>query len=264
MVKVLLQLCLTTLNAACWLLPMKMKRFVDNKMAMSVASAFSGGVFLSLAFGHMIPHAQHGFEGMDVPNSVPYYLTLGGYMLIFFVEKVAFDTHAVMHGEEGENGSTDAVTSGRSATILLLALSVHSLFETMALGLSDSSINVLLLAMSIGLHQPAESVALLVAFLKSGLSQQRIVRMLSLFSAVGPLGMLAGIMVSQYASKIADAVLVAMAAGTFIYVGATEVIAEEFEHPVEGKWKKFGALVGGIVMIMFITSWAEALEAQAA
>lgn len=48
-------------------------------------------------------------------------------------------------------------------------------------------------------------------------------------------------MISEFAGKLTDAVLVAMAAGTFIYVGATEVIAEEFESPHD-KWKKFFAL----------------------
>lgn len=52
-----------------------------------------------------------------------------------------------------------------------------------------------------------------------------------------------GIAISEFAGKLADAVLVAMAAGTFIYVGATEVIAEEFESPHD-KWKKFFALSG--------------------
>jgi len=39
-----------------------MKKFRDNKGTIALANAFSGGVFLSLAFGHMIPHSQHGFE----------------------------------------------------------------------------------------------------------------------------------------------------------------------------------------------------------
>ena len=54
-------------------------------------------------------------------------------------------------------------------------------------------------------------------------------------------GLTLGIAISEFAGKLADAVLVAMAAGTFIYVGATEVIAEEFESPHD-KWKKFFAL----------------------
>ena len=51
MIKILLQVCLTTLNVVCWLVPMKIRSFVESKRAISMANAFSGGVFLSLAFG---------------------------------------------------------------------------------------------------------------------------------------------------------------------------------------------------------------------
>lgn len=116
----------------------------------------------------MIPHATHGFEGSGMPENLPYFLTLSGYMLIFFVEKVAFDTHTIMHdgGSDGhDHGSVTAAggagggevaagpPSGRSAIILLLALGVHALMETMALGLSSNKLSAGLLAMSIGLHQ---------------------------------------------------------------------------------------------------------------
>lgn len=50
-IKILLQVCLTTLNVVCWLVPMKIRSFVESKRAISMANAFSGGVFLSLAFG---------------------------------------------------------------------------------------------------------------------------------------------------------------------------------------------------------------------
>lgn len=289
LVKLLLSACLTTLSVACWLVPLKVKGFTESKTAVSVANAFSGGVFLSLAFGHMLPHACHGFEGTKYPESAPYYLALSGYLLIFFVEKIAFDTHEMIHDGghahhdhsqspskvnipgggtivmNGGNTNTHVHTnagntsSGRSATILLLALSVHSMFETMALGLANTKLDAFLLAMSIGLHQPAESVALLVSFIKTGLPTKTIAKMLALFSCVGPLGVASGLLVSQYAGKMADAVLVALAAGTFVYVGATEVVADEFEGQ-EHKWKKFGALLGGVVAIAFITHWAEALE----
>lgn len=63
-VKVILQLLLTGLNVACWLVPMKVKRFSESRDLISMANAFSGGVFLSLAFGHMIPHSLDGFEKM--------------------------------------------------------------------------------------------------------------------------------------------------------------------------------------------------------
>ncbi len=281
--KILLQLLLTGLNVACWLVPMKIKRFRENQELISLANAFSGGVFLSLAFGHMIPHSLEGFELAGFAHNVPFLVTLAGYLLIFFVEKIAFDTHGFIeehhhhhHGssskaadDKKKNGgaavaaggasSPTGGASGRSAVILLLALAVHSIFETMALGLSDTPVQAGLLATSIALHQPAESIALLVAFLKSGLSEAQTTRYLSIFSAIGTVGVFMGLAVSSFAGAVWDSVFVALTAGTFIYVGCTEIVAEEFEEP-ERKWQKFGALLAGVVIVGAITMVTEAWE----
>lgn len=85
--KIIFQAILTTINVACWLLPLRSKKMSENKLGLSLANAFSGGVFLSLAFGHLIPECVHGFH--DYPEVVPYMLVLAGYLLIFFVEKVS-------------------------------------------------------------------------------------------------------------------------------------------------------------------------------
>jgi zinc transporter 1/2/3 len=51
-----------------------------------------------------------------------------------------------------------------------------------------------------------------------------------------------------------EGLLVAMTAGTFLYVGTTEIIPESFEDdvPHREKWKRFAAFVGGIGSIMLI------------
>lgn len=128
----------------------------------------------------------------------------------------------------------------------------------MAMGLTDRKIDAILLALSIGLHQPAESIALLVSFLKSGMPKRQILGYLSLFSCIGPLGLTTGLALNVLAGPLVDATLLAMAAGTFIYVGASEVIPEEFDSP-EYKWRKFGALLTGIVGIIAITLYTEQL-----
>jgi solute carrier family 39 (zinc transporter), member 1/2/3 len=168
--KVIFQAFLTTLNVVCWLVPLQSKKISDNKLALSLANAFSGGVFLSLAFGHLIPECVHGFEGMNYNEVTPYLLVLSGYLLIFFVEKVAFDAHEILHEMEhaqvhhkakvGENGCTsttntsnNGATSGRSALILLGALAVHSILEMAALGLAGSFSDSAILTLSIALHQ---------------------------------------------------------------------------------------------------------------
>ena len=109
------------------------------------------------------------------------------------------------------------------------------------------------------LDQPAESIALLVAFIKSGLPEADIIRYLSIFSAMGPIGVGLGMAVKEFAARMVDSAMLAIVAGTFIYVGATEVIPEEFEDQ-ENKWKKFAALASGIVSIFVITQYTMTLE----
>jgi zinc transporter 1/2/3 len=294
--KIIFQAILTTINVVCWLVPLKSKKISENKFGLSMANAFSGGVFLSLAFGHLIPECVHGFQnsgvggGIEMNDALPYMIVLGGYLLIFFVEKVAFDAHEIMHEMEGGGGghhlhhhdghaktaqhdSKDVVSNGssslsrqdspvfkgRSAVILLGALAVHSILEMTALGLANTFGDSALLSLSIALHQPAESIALLVAFLKSGMPHPQIIQFLSIFSCMGPIGVAIGMAVNSFASPIVDATMLAVVAGTFVYVGATEVIPEEWEDP-DHKWTKFVALLSGIVSIFAITQYTMTLE----
>ena len=101
---------------------------------------------------------------------------------------------------------------------------MYSLFETMALGLTSDPVSAFMMTTSIALHQPAESIALLVAFLKTNLSQLSIIKWLSFYSCFGPLGVTAGMIVKELATPYISAVIVAITAGTFLYVGATEVL----------------------------------------
>ena len=286
--KIIFQAMLTTINVVCWLVPLRSKKISENKLGLSLANAFSGGVFLSLAFGHLIPECVHGFDGVGgINEALPYMIVLGGYLLIFFVEKVAFDAHDIMHEMESgggggghnhshhgddkkkvvENGGSPASLErqdssgfqGSSAVILLGALAVHSILEMTALGLADTFGDSALLSLSIALHQPAESIALLVAFLKSGMPKPQIVQFLSIFSCMGPIGVAIGMAVNNFASPVVDATMLAVVAGTFVYVGATEVIPEEWEDP-EHKWKKFFSLISGIVTIFAITQYTMTLE----
>jgi hypothetical protein len=158
--KVIFQIFLTLMNVACWLIPLKSKKISENKVALSLANSFSGGVFLSLAFGHLLPECAHGFNGMN--EATPFMLALAGYMLIFFVEKVAFDTDSILHHDNNTHGKVEQngdstppplLANGRGAVILLGALAVHSILEMMALGLADTFGDSALLSLSIALHQ---------------------------------------------------------------------------------------------------------------
>jgi len=53
--KIIFQFVLTAMNVLCWYIPLKHKSLRENDLGLSLANSFSGGVFLSLAFGHLIP-----------------------------------------------------------------------------------------------------------------------------------------------------------------------------------------------------------------
>ena len=124
--KVIFQCCLTAINVLFWLVPLQSRKITENKLTLSLANAFSGGVFLSLAFGHLIPECVSGFQNffaqLDTSSAktqslgqsilrneaVPYMLVLSGYLLIFFVEKVAFDADGALHQlEHAKDHTTD-------------------------------------------------------------------------------------------------------------------------------------------------------------
>ena len=344
-IKVLLQFALTALNVMCWVIPIKSQNFSQNTTLLSLANCFAGGIFIMLGLGHMLPEAASKFGDVKVDSSVANLFALLGYLVMFFVEKVAFsEAHASMHSEREHKHThsdshinysdfvSEAATpslsaaeiaanamnqvqqegllssslrsefpqsqsafetniipipaetvhsqsastrheesfftkksslSPKSAIILLCAMSFHSFFEAMALGIASDVKSALLMSTSIGLHQPAESMALLVAFLKTNLSTQSIIKCLGLFSLVAPLGVFSGIFVSKVASPWLEAAIVAITAGTFLYVGATEVVNEEFEE-LEGseKWYKFASFIGGVCSILAISLLTERMGAH--
>ena len=80
-----------------WAIPLRSKNLTNNSKLLGLANAFAGGIFLMLAFGHMLPHSVSVFESIGTDKNLAFKFTLVGYLLVFFIEKIAFDSHALMH-----------------------------------------------------------------------------------------------------------------------------------------------------------------------
>ncbi len=173
-----------------------------------------------LSFGHMIPQAIDQMNSVGLKGTDALGYALVGYLVMFVVEKIAFDVHPddspltadVAHIEPHTN--SQSWLSLNSAKLLCVALSVHSFFEAASLGLTTDSTSAYMLSACIALHQPAESLALLVAFLKSGMPLKSVVLWLSGYSAVTLLGHGAGQLVNRHFSASFEAVIAAVTAGT--------------------------------------------------
>lgn len=126
--------------------------------------------------------------------------------------------------------------------------------------------SAVMMAASVGLHQPAETLALLVALLKSGMTRQEVVWYMSLFSVVGPLSTALGIAINKFANPKLDAVLVAVTAGTFLYMSCTEIANDEFADDMgvtlssTQRYSRLGAMLSGVVTILALAKFAARWE----
>jgi zinc transporter ZupT len=98
---------LTGINMFSWSFPLRQKNFHQNANLLGLANAFAGGIFMMLAFGHMLPESVEILESIGADKNLAFQFTLVGYMFVFFVEKIAFDAHAIMHAAmDSETGHT--------------------------------------------------------------------------------------------------------------------------------------------------------------
>lgn len=112
--------------------------------------------------------------------------------------------------------------------ILLVALGFHGFFEGLALGLQGNLQGTLFLFVAIIAHKWAESLTLGISFVKANAPKKSIIIMCSVFSIIGPLGIVVGILLSTKGGEVVEGIFLGLSTGTFLYVACSEVIVEEF------------------------------------
>ena len=78
------------------LMPYYIKKFRTNPKFLSISNAFSGGLFLGIGLFHVLPESAEMLEEYSLPWA--YFCAYLSYALILFVEKVAFNSHSLLHG----------------------------------------------------------------------------------------------------------------------------------------------------------------------
>ena len=120
--------------------PILSSKFQESPCVLGVANAFSGGVFLAIALMHIMPEQTETWECMQFNNSaclggtanpfpLPFFLLCSGYTVILIIDKVLFDTHAILgeHDHEDGEGANDNKAS-------ILRKSVASILEKGSVG----------------------------------------------------------------------------------------------------------------------------------
>jgi zinc transporter 1/2/3 len=155
-----------------------------------------------------------------------------------------------------ESSSQTSPNDMASVIILMVALSTHSVFEGIAVGLQDDVTDIWNFLVAIGLHKWAAAMSLGISMSSNLENNKNFVRMLiTVFASATPLGILIGMLVMD-APPLVNIIFSGLAGGTFLYISASEVVVEEFSIP-KNKWIKMCGFVLGALVIAFVTSIEE-------
>ncbi len=126
------------------LVPVFFNACKNSKTIFSVANSFAGGVFIAIAFMHIMPEAMEMWEHFlehdhdhddddhdhdhafthgdgDEPFPLPFALLIAGYTLILLIDKILFDPHKMMgdhgHGHGHAHEPSDGTGSKRGSMV---------------------------------------------------------------------------------------------------------------------------------------------------
>ena len=180
--------------------------------------AIGAGFMLAAVFLEVIPEVAHEWKDTEGGLITPMILTLAGYLLIQFVE------HTIApHFHFGEETHSDEMMRRGAAMTAVVALSVHTFFDGVAIasGLLTNLRLGLLLFIAILLHKLPEGFTVASIMLSSGRDNRSALRATSLIAGAT----FAGIVLTL-ALQPAVRLTLPFSAGVTLYVAASDLIPE--------------------------------------
>ncbi|XP_057529388.1 zinc transporter 2-like [Amaranthus tricolor] len=275
--------------------------FTWNDAFLVLGTQFAGGVFLGTAMMHFLSDANEKFGELS-SKEYPFAFMLAcfGYLLTMFADCVIMyvftktESHASLSNnglEEGVPGQKTnnhhsnsaihslandtthhfanaslATASSLGDTILLItALCFHSVFEGIAIGVSETKADAWKALWTISLHKIFAAIAMAIALLRM-IPDRPILSCASYafaFAISSPIGVAIGIIIDQTAQgKVADwifAISMGIACGVFVYVSINHLLAKGYSPTakvgVNTPFYRFLAVLLGVGVIAVVMIW---------
>jgi len=249
------------------LLPWKIGRNINqenrrHQITISCLLCFGAGILLALSLLHMLPEIRESLED-QFPNeeNLAEILVCLGFFFIYLIEEVVHSACTQNSNSPDESHILESNTHHNHAEstirdfLTTLALSLHAVFEGMAVGLEKTTTDVWTLYAGIAMHKYVLSFCLgLELFTGSGRANRFWVNLgyILLYALMSPIGIGVGIAVTQEANETLSGVLSALAAGTLIYVSMFEIIQrEKCKENVPGLAQLICILIGFAAILLF-------------
>ncbi|GLH05658.1 Uncharacterized protein GBIM_11230 [Gryllus bimaculatus] len=252
----------------------------------SLLSCFAAGVFMATCLLDLFPEVddilQKAMTSPNINTSFPVaeFTVAFGFFMVLIVEQIVLDCKESVRSTadaiesfsdedpdirrklrrdsvEGvsdqpqlnadENYEDDPHSSFRSF-LLLTALSLHSLFEGLAIGLQPDVESVLQIFAAVVLHKTIIAFSLGLNLVQSQLGLIAIIRSNVLFCITSPIGMGIAMSLEQFGhavdSSVVNGVLQGLACGTFVYITFFEVLPHELNKGKDRLLKLLALLIG--------------------
>ncbi|PWA43062.1 Zinc/iron permease [Artemisia annua] len=254
--------------------------FKWNEGFLVLGTQFAGGVFLGTALMHFLSDANETFQDLtSVEYPFAFMLACGGYLLTMSADCVISYVYGKQNGSDvehqGDNrnrkdenahtkiGITSASALGDSI-LLIIALCFHSVFEGIAIGISDTKADVWKALWTISLHKIFAAIAMVIALLRM-IPDRPLLSCASYAFAFGissPIGVAIGIVKDATTQgRVADwifAISMGLACGVFVYVSINHLLRgykSQKPSSVDTQFHKLLAVTLGLGVIAVVMIW---------
>ncbi|RHY38860.1 hypothetical protein DYB35_005806 [Aphanomyces astaci] len=261
-----------------------------NAKVTSTLNMAAAGIFLSASLVHMLPDAAKNAPLLELGCAqfmcFPYAFIIFavGFLLILLIESMAHALQERLHGSADErlpllvnaphiahdpadpcvkvevthahmHGLIDTSSNPFLAIVVFAALSFHSLVEGLGIGAATST-NAWQIFFAIVAHKALAAMALSLELVKHQVQRPRLIGSLFVFASMTPLGVMLGAALAgdDPSDSLAGGVCTALAGGTFLYVGAMEIIPQEL-HDRRHLLQKCAAMVGAFGAFSLLALW---------
>lgn len=181
-------------------------------------------------------------------------------------------THETHEGSEHETENFHG--SLLASVILLFALTIHSIFEGLAIGISSNTNEVISTTVPVLAHKGFAGYALGSSMVASGMNESHYFVLAIIFSSSSAIGLIWGMMLKQRATledpavaDIRDGLIKTIVAGTFLYISIFEIglkdlmvcrdaksLTSKFEQN-QMQWRKLAAFFLGYLAMSSLAAF---------
>ena len=217
-----------------------------------LGEAFSSGVFLALSLTMLLPSSTAVFKQVSPTLNYPVSSVIAILAFLVLLALEHLSGHLISADKEVAAG---APLPAGIPIIMTSMIAAPSFFLGASLGVSDGDAATLIF-IAIILHKGTAAFALALSMVRSTLTYPQTLILFLAFALITPLGILVGGLVREYAvaesTLILKAVILALGAGTFLYMGTLHEMkrATLIEHCC--KPSCFAAMLAGLAVTSLV------------